>query len=281
MATQGKPVLVVVGVGGMGQAIARRLGTGKTVLLADFNEATLDGVVTTLKGDGFDAHAQVVDVSSAESLASLAGAAAGLGPVMQLAHTAGLSPTQASVGAILAVDLVGVAQSLDAFGEVIAPGGAGVVIASMAGQTAQPLAPEQERALASTPTAELAGLDFASAPAVADPGQAYGLAKRANQLRVQAASIAWGKRGARINSISPGIISTPMGQQELAGESGGFMRAMIAASGTGRIGTPEDIVAAASFLLSPDATFITGADLLVDGGVIAALRNGALQMPTA
>ncbi|MCL2653224.1 MAG: SDR family oxidoreductase [Propionibacteriaceae bacterium] len=279
MASQDKPVLVVVGVGGMGQSIARRLGTGKTVLLADFNEDTLNGVVNTLKGDGFDVHAQVVDVSKPESLAALASAAAGLGPVMQVAHTAGLSPTQAPVGAILAVDLVGVAQSLDAFGEVIAQGGAGVVIASMAGQTAQPLTPEQERALASTPTGELAGLDFASEPAVADPGQAYGLAKRANQLRVQAASVAWGKRGARINSISPGIISTPMGQQELAGRSGGFMRAMIGASGTGRIGTPEDIAAAAAFLLSPEATFITGTDLLVDGGVIAALRNGALQMP--
>ena len=281
MAAQTKPVLVVVGVGGMGQIIARRQGAGKTVLLADFNETTLNNVVDTLKGDGFDAHAQVVDVSKAESLVSLAAAAAALGPVMQVAHTAGLSPTQASVAAILAVDLVGVAQSLDAFGEVIAPGGAGVVIASMAGQTAPPLAPEQEHALAATPTAGLAALDFASEPAVADPGQAYGLAKRANQLRVAAASVAWGKRGARINSISPGIISTPMGQQELAGESGGFMRAMIAASGTGRIGTPEDIAAAAGFLLSPDATFITGTDLLVDGGVIAALRNGALQMPQA
>lgn len=278
-ATATKPVLAVVGVGGMGQAIVRRLGSGKTVLIADFNPTTLDSVATTLAGDGFDVHSQIVDVSKAESVAALAAAAAELGPVMQVAHTAGLSPTQASAGAIMAVDLMGVALSLDAFAGVVAPGGAGLVIASMAGQTAPPLAPEQEHALASTPAAELAALPFVAA--VTDPGAAYGVAKRANQLRIQAVSGAWGARGARINSISPGIISTPMGQQELAGESGGFMRAMIAASGTGRIGTPEDIAAAAAFLLGPDATFISGTDLLVDGGVIAALRSGALQPPQA
>ena len=268
------PVLVVVGVGGMGKSIARRLGSGKTVLLADFNDASLAAAAAELSADGYTVHTRTVDVSNAESVSALAAAADELGPVVQVAHTAGLSPTQAPSAAILAVDLVGVALVLDAFGWIIAPGGAGVVIASMAGQTSPPLAPEQEHQLAVTPAAELASLPFVTAEVLADPGQAYGVAKRANQLRVQAASSAWGARGARINSVSPGIISTPMGQQELDGPSGVYMRAMIDASGAKRLGTPDDVTAAVAFLLGPDSTFITGIDLLVDGGVIAALRSG-------
>lgn len=268
------PVLVVVGVGGMGKSIARRLGSGKTVLLADFNNDALSAAAAELCADGFAVRTQTVDVSDAESVSALAAAADELGPVVQVAHTAGLSPTQAPAAAILAVDLLGVALVLDAFGAIIAPGGAGVVIASMAGQTSPPLTPEQEHQLASTPAADLASLPFVTADVLADPGQAYGVAKRANQLRVQAASSAWGARGARINSVSPGIISTPMGQQELDGPSGVYMRAMIDASGAKRLGTPDDITAAVAFLLGPDSTFITGIDLLVDGGVIAALRSG-------
>jgi NAD(P)-dependent dehydrogenase (short-subunit alcohol dehydrogenase family) len=171
---------------------------------------------------------------------------------------------------------------LDEFGAVIAQGGAGVVIASMAGtMAAGQLPPEAEGALALTPADQLPSLPFLSSAAVPNPGAAYGIAKRANQLRVQAASLTWGKRGARVNSISPGVISTPMGQAELSGESGAMMQGMIDVSGTGRIGTPSDIAEAAAFLLGPSASFITGTDLLVDGGVIAAVRSGALQLPTA
>ncbi len=273
-----KDVLVVVGTGGMGRAIAHRLGAGRKVLLADFDEATLDAAVSALTGDGHGVTAQQVDVSSPESVAALAGTAASLGSVTQVAHTAGLSPVQAPAAAILRVDLLGAALVLEEFGRVIAPGGAGLVISSMAGHMMPPLAAEQEAALAQTPASELLTLPFASPDTVTDPGQAYGLAKRANQVRVQAASLAWGERGARVNSISPGIISTPMGQQELGSASGEFMRAMIAASGTGRLGTPDDIAAAAAFLLGPDSSFITGTDLLVDGGVVAALRSGRLNL---
>ena len=171
---------------------------------------------------------------------------------------------------------------LDEFGAVIAQGGAGVVIASMAGtMAAGQLPPEGEGALALTPADQLPSLPFLSSAAVPNPGAAYGIAKRANQLRVQAASLTWGKRGARVNSISPGVISTPIGQAELSGESGAMMQGMIDVSGTGRIGTPSDIAEAAAFLLGPSASFITGTDLLVDGGVIAAVRSGAMQLPTA
>ncbi|WP_145737226.1 SDR family oxidoreductase [Saccharopolyspora dendranthemae] len=267
-------VVVVIGVGGMGQSIARRQGAGRKVVLADFDEDLLSTAAEALRGEGYDVAPHHVDVSSRTSVTALAEAAASLGPVAEIVHTAGLSPVQAPPAAILAVDLVGVALVLEVFGGVVAPGGAGVVIASMAGHGLAPLDPEQERALALTPADEL--LDLAFLDRYPGPGS-YGLAKRGNQLRVQAASAEWGDRGARINSLSPGIISTPMGQQELAGESGAGMRAMIDASAVKRLGTPADIADAVAFLLGPAASFISGTDLLVDGGVIAAARSGRVN----
>ncbi|MEQ6896107.1 SDR family oxidoreductase [Microbacterium sp. KR10-403] len=271
-------VTVIVGAGGMGETIARRIGAGTKLVVADFNDELLSRLQTELAGDGFDVTTQKVDVSSRESVAALADAAAALGPVTTVIHTAGLSPTQAPTPAILAVDLLGVAISLEEFARVIAPGGAGVVIASMAGTMAAGRFPaEMETALALTPTDQLLALPFLAEGAVPNPGIAYSIAKRANQLRVQTASVAWGERGARINSISPGVISTPMGQLELASESGANMRAMVDASATGRLGTPSDIAAAAEFLVSPNASFVTGTDLLVDGGVVAAVRAGKVN----
>jgi NAD(P)-dependent dehydrogenase (short-subunit alcohol dehydrogenase family) len=270
-------VLVVIGAGGMGEAIARRLGPGRQVVLADFDDAVLDRVAAVLDGDGYRVRVHKVDVSQRDSVTSLAEAAAGLGAVTGLAHTAGLSPAQARTAAILAVDMVGVAYVLEEFAKVIAPGGAGVVIASMAGALAAGQLPaEVEAALATTAADDLLGLPFLAGPEFANPGVAYSIAKRANQVRVQAASPAWGRRGARINSISPGVISTVMGRRELTGESGAGMRAMVEASGTGRLGTAGDIAAAAAFLLGPDASFITGTDLLVDGGAVAAARHAGI-----
>lgn len=274
-----RDVLVVIGVGGMGLAIARRLGGSREVLLADYNESTLAAAAEQLRGEGHRVTTARTDVSDRASVAALADEAAGLGRVVAVAHTAGLSPVQASVEAIIGVDLLGVAYVLDEFARVVAPGGAGLVIASMAGAMAADGVPlEMAKALSLTPTEELADLPFVSPQALATPGAAYSIAKRANQLRVQAAASAWGRRGARVNSISPGVISTPMGQEELSGESGASMRGMVAASGTGRVGTPDDISAAAAFLLGPESTFITGTDLLVDGGVVAAVR---WSLPTA
>jgi NAD(P)-dependent dehydrogenase (short-subunit alcohol dehydrogenase family) len=271
------PVLVVVGVGGMGEAIARRQGPGHKVILADFNEQTLATLASKLEADGYDVLTQPVDVGSPDSVAALSQSAASAGLVTQVIHTAGLSPTQADVEPILRVDLFGTAVVLDAFGQVIAPGGAGVVIASMAGHMMGDLPPDQQMALANAPFAELLGLPFLAADKIANSGLAYSIAKYANRLRVMAESLTWGKRGARLNSISPGVIATPMGQQELASGSGQFMRQMVAASGTGRLGTPYDIGNAVAFLLGQESSFITGTDLLVDGGVVAAMKTGALS----
>lgn len=258
-----REVLVVIGIGGMGLAIARRQGTGKAVLLADFDESRLTTAADTLRAEGQQVTTHRVDVSSAESVASLAKVAASLGPVTQIAHTAGLSPAQAPAETIMKVNLAGVAHVLAEFGRVVAPGGAGVIISSMAGHMTR-LTAEEERALA---RGEL--------PALGDspPEAAYARSKRANHIQVQSASVAWGQRGARINAISPGVVSTPMSEADLASDHGTIMRTMIDTSPTGRMGTPDDIAAAAAFLLGPESTFITGSDLLVDGGVVAAMRS--------
>ncbi|MFF5566497.1 SDR family oxidoreductase [Streptomyces sp. NPDC012623] len=269
----GGQVLVVIGAGGMGEAVARRLGQGRTVLLADIGERTLGRAEEALTGEGLTVVPHVVDVTSADSVRGLAEAARAAGEVTQVVHTAGLSPVQASVEAILAVDLLGVALVLDAFAPVVAPGGAGVVIASMAGHLAAPLTPEQEYALATTPSERLLRLPFLAPDVITDAGTAYGVSKRANHVRVMAASTAWGQRGARVNSVSPGVIATAMGRAELDGPAGGTMRSLIGMSGTKRLGTPGDIAAAAAFLLGPEATFVTGTDLVVDGGVVAATRT--------
>jgi NAD(P)-dependent dehydrogenase (short-subunit alcohol dehydrogenase family) len=263
-------VVVVTGLGGMGSAIARRVGSGSTVVLADVNAEALNAVSETLRTEGYEVVEQVTDVSDADSVAALAKTAGRLGRVDVLVHTAGLSPVQASAAAVLRVDLLGAALLLDEFASVVAPGGAGVFIASMAGTRAG-LEPDFERRLAMTETAAL--LDLPELKAISDSGAAYGVAKRANQVRVRAASVRWGARRARVNTISPGIISTPMGVAELEGPSGDMMRGMIGVSATGRIGTPQDIAAAVDFLTGPHSTFITGTDLLVDGGVIAALLS--------
>jgi NAD(P)-dependent dehydrogenase (short-subunit alcohol dehydrogenase family) len=209
-----RDVLVVIGVGGMGQAVARRLGPGKTVVLADNDDTTLERAADCLTAQGHFIESRNVDVTSAESVRGLAEVAQDLGSVTQVAHTAGLSPSQASTADILAVDLLGVALVLDEFGAVIARGGAGIVIASMAGHLLPSLPTDQQHALAHTPPAELLSLPFLNADQLVEPAVAYGIAKRANHLRVGVARSQWAVRGARINSISPGVISTQMGQLE-------------------------------------------------------------------
>ena len=274
-----KDVIVVIGAGGIGLAIARRQGFGKTILLADWNAETLAAAATDLRAASYDVETRQVDVSSRATVKALANAAAVLGPVMQVINTAGLSPNMAPVEKVLEVDLYGSAVVFEEFERVIAPGGSALIISSMAGHMLPALTEDQDKALAFTPAEELLALPFLQPDAVPNSMIGYMIAKRANTLRVQAAALTWGSRGARVNSISPGIVVTPLAQHELNSEIGDIYRAMVAASPSGRMAPPEEIAIAANFLLGPDAGFITGSDLLIDGGVIAAMRAGKLPTP--
>jgi NAD(P)-dependent dehydrogenase (short-subunit alcohol dehydrogenase family) len=264
--------LVVIGAGGMGLAVARRLAGGRRLLLADNSEASLETALTALRGEGHLADGHAVDVSDRASVDKLASAAASASRLDVVIHTAGVSPVTATARQIYQVDLLGTAHVIDAFLAVASPGTSLVCVASMAGHFAS-LPAELERHLATAPSGQL--LEHEGIDLDADPGTAYVVAKRGNQLRVQAAAHAWGRLGARLNTISPGVISTPMGQAELQGPMGEFIQSMIDESGARRAGTPDDIAAAAAFLAGPDASFITGNDILVDGGTVAAQRWNA------
>lgn len=269
-------VLVVIGPGSIGQAIARRVGVGKLVLLADLREENAAAAARTLSEAGYEVQTAQVDVSQRASVHALARLAASLGAVKGLVHAAGVSPTQAAPETILHVDLYGTAVVLEEFGEVIAAGGAGVVIASQSGHRLGALSAEQDRALALTPADDLLALPMLQLDRVTDPLHAYQLSKRGNALRVMAEAVRWGKKGARINTISPGIIITPLAKDELNGPRGPGYRRMIELSAAGRPGTPDEVGNVAALLMGPDGSFITGSDFLMDGGVTAAYRFGEL-----
>lgn len=277
-------VAVLIGTGSIGVAIGRRAAIGRHLLLADYNETALESVAEQLRGEGYEVATQKADVADRASVAALADAAAALGPVTRVVHAAGVSPVQASTERVLQVDLLGTAYVLEEFGRVVAGGGSGIVVASMAGHMGPGFSREIELALAYTPTADLLGLDFLAPETVGNSGAAYTLAKRANALRVRAAAITWGERGARVNCISPGIIATPLARDEMSGPNAAGYRHMIDTSAAGRMGTPSDVADAAALLLGPDGSFITGSDLLIDGGVIAAMRaaeNATAAKPSA
>lgn len=274
MSSRGRgQVAVVVGIGGMGRSIARRCAPGSRLLLLDRSVEALDEVEQALVGEGYDVTTRVLDIADAADVASSAEFAASLGDVSAVVHTAGLSGVQADPQQVLKVDLCGVAHVIESFGEVVAVGGAGVVIASMASQTIAPFSDEEAQELNATPAHRLT--ELASVRARLDRGEpAYSVAKLANLAQVRGGSVSWGRRGARLNCLSPGFIATPMGMAELAGEHGTAMRAMIETSNAKRVGTPADIAAAVDFLLGPCSSFISGIDLIVDGGVVAGLKSG-------
>ena len=269
-------VIVLIGAGSIGQAIARRVSAGKHVLLADLRRDNLDATAKILSDAGFEVSTATVDVSSRESVHSLVEKTAEIGTVTGVIHAAGVSPTQASPATILKVDLYGTALVLEEFGNVIAHGGAGVVIASQSGHRLGALTPEQNIALATTPADELLALPMLQPEQVRDSLHAYQISKRGNSLRVMAEAVRWGKRGARVNTISPGIIFTPLAKDELNGPRGEGYRRMIKLSAAGRSGTPDEVGAVAALLMGPDGTFITGSDFLMDGGVTAAYWFGEL-----
>jgi NAD(P)-dependent dehydrogenase (short-subunit alcohol dehydrogenase family) len=269
-------VIVVIGPGSIGQAIARRVSAGKQVLLADVRQENADAAAEILSNAGFEVSTATVDVSSRESVHALVQTATTLGDVTGVIHAAGVSPSQASPAAILSVDLYGTALVLEEFGNVIAPGGAGVVIASQSGHRLGALTAEEDAALAMTPADELLALPMLQPDQVKDSLHAYQLSKRGNALRVMAEAVRWGKREARVNTISPGIIFTPLAKDELTGPRGEGYRRMIELCPVGRGGTPDEVGTVGALLMGPEGAFITGSDFLMDGGVTAAYRFGEL-----
>jgi NAD(P)-dependent dehydrogenase (short-subunit alcohol dehydrogenase family) len=265
-----KEVVVVVGAGFIGQAIARRVGAGKHLLLANVTERSAIEAAEALANAGFDVSAAEVDISSRASIQALVDKAQGLGPITGLVQAAGVSPSQAPIETILKVDLYGTALVLELFGNVIARGGSGVVISSQSGHRLPALTAEQDKALATTPTEDLLALDMLKPGKVADTLHAYQLSKRGNSLRVMAEAVRWGQRGARINTIGPGIIITPLARDELNGPRGAGYRRMIETCAVGRAGTPDEVGNVAALLMGPDGGFISGSDFLMDGGVTAA-----------
>lgn len=269
-------VTVVIGAGSIGQAIARRVSAGKHVLLADLRQENAEAAAKVLSEAGFEVSTAIVDVSSRTSVHALVETATSIGVITGVIHAAGVSPSQASPATILKVDLYGTALVLEEFGNIIAQGGSCVVIASQSGHRLGALTPEQNKALATTPADELLALPMLQPDQVTDSLNAYQIAKRGNSLRVMAEAVRWGKRGARVNTISPGIIVTPLAKDELSGPRGAGYRRMIELCAVGRAGTPDEVGSIGALLMGPDGAFITGSDFLMDGGVTAAYWYGKL-----
>ena len=270
-----KQVSVLVGAGSIGQAIIRRVSAGKHVVLADYSLENANRAKVTLENAGFECSTMKCDLGSKEDILRLVEYAASKGDVMNVVNAAGVSPSQAPVAEILRVDLYGTSVLLEEFGKVIAEGGSGVIISSQSGHRLPALPQEQNDALAMTPTDELLELPFLKA--IDDTLKAYQYSKRSNVLRVMYEATRWGRRGATVNSISPGIIITPLANDELHGpRKEGYLK-MIEGMPARRAGTPDEVGDLAEFLMSSRGRFISGADLLIDGGCTASYWYGDLQ----
>ena len=272
-----KEVVVLLGAGSMGTAIIKRISTNRIIFLGDISEENLKARAQELRYNGYIVETQIVDALDEESVEEFAKKASELGKIKYFIDTAGASPNQASPEHIINLDLVATSVAIDIFAKYISKGGAGLIISSQTGYMMD-LPSEIEQQIALTPTNELKDLDFIKNDAMVNSGVAYVVAKRANHLKVRtAAATSWADRGARINSISPGIIVTPLAYDEFE-SAGDAYQEMINSSPAKRVGTSEEIARAAEFLLSDDSSFITGIDLLVDGGVIASIASGRYSL---
>lgn len=272
-----KDTIIWMGAGQIGLAIVRRIASGKKVIIGDKSLEHARAAADLLNQAGFDAVAMAADLSSRESILSVINEARKYGAVKYLVNAAGVSPSQASIETILNVDLYGTAVLLEEVGKVIAEGGCGVTISSQSGHRMSALTPEEDRALATTPTDELLSLSLLQPGNVRDTLHAYQLSKRCNVKRVMAEAVKWGERGARINSISPGIIVTPLAVDEFNGPRGDFYKNMFAKCPSGRPGTADEVAHVAELLMSEKGAFITGSDFLIDGGATASYFYGPLQ----
>lgn len=272
-----KDVMILVGAGQIGMAIARRMGYGMKIVIGDKNKANAEAIAKTMNEAGFDAVPVEMDLSSRSSILALIAEAQKYGKISMLVNAAGVSPSQASIETILKVDLYGTAVLLEEVGKVIKPGGVGVTISSQSGHRMPALTPEEDEQLATTPTEQLLSLDILQPQNIRDTLHAYQMAKRCNVKRVMAEAVKWGERGARVNSISPGIIVTPLALDEFNGPRGDFYKNMFAKCPAGRPGTADEVANVAELLMSSKGAFITGSDFLIDGGATASYFYGPLK----
>ena len=272
-----KDVMILTGAGQIGLAIARRMGQGRKIVLGDKRKENAEAAAKILTEAGFDAVPMETDLACRDSVRALIGAARGHGDVRMLVNAAGVSPSQASVEVILKVDLYGTAVLLEEVGKVIAPGGVGVTVSSQSGHRLPALTPQEDELLACTDTEKLLELDILQPRNIRDTLHAYQLAKRCNVKRVMVEAVRWGTRGARLNSISPGIIVTPLAIDEFNGPRGDFYRNMFARCPAGRPGTADEVANVAELLMGDRGAFITGSDFLIDGGATASYFYGPLR----
>lgn len=272
-----KDVMILTGAGQIGMAIARRMGYGMKIVIGDKQERNVHAVAKTMAEAGFDTLGVEMDLSSRESILNLIAISRQYGEIAMLVNAAGVSPSQASVETILRVDLYGTAVLLEEVGKVIKHGGTGVTISSQSGHRMPALTPLQDEQLATTPTEQLLGIDLLNPANIRDTLHAYQLAKRCNVKRVMAEAVRWGERGARINSISPGIIVTPLAIDEFNGPRGDFYKNMFAKCPAHRPGTADEVANVAALLMSSQGAFITGSDILIDGGATASYFYGPLR----
>lgn len=272
-----KDVMIVTGAGQISMAIARRIGYGKKIIMGDKKTENAKSIAEIMNNAGYDVEPVEMDLSSRESIKSLIAKAQEYGEIKMLVNGAGVSPSQAPIEAILNVDLYGTAVLLEEVGKVIAKGGCGVTISSQSGWRMPQLTAREDEELATIPTEELLKLDILQPENIYDTLHAYQMAKRCNEKRVMAQSVEWGKRGARINAIAPGIIVTPLAVDEFNGPRGDFYKNMFAKCPAGRPGTVDEVANVAELLMSDKAAFITGSTFLMDGGATASYYYGPLK----
>ena len=272
-----KEVMIVTGAGQISMAIARRVGYGKKIVMGDKNIENAKVIATTMNNAGFDVEPVEMDLSDRESIKKLISKSQEYGKITMLVNGAGVSPSQASIEMILKVDLYGTAVLLEEVGKVIEEGGVGVTISSQSGWRMPALTAKEDEQLATTPTEELLNLDLLQPENIKDTLHAYQLAKRCNEKRVMAQSVEWGKRGARVNAIAPGIIVTPLAIDEFNGPRGDFYKNMFAKCPAGRPGTADEVANVAELLMSDKGAFITGSTFLIDGGATSSYYYGPLK----
>ncbi len=272
-----KEVMLVTGAGQISMAVARRIGHGKKIILGDKKVENANAIAKVMNEAGFDVVPFEMDLSSRESILKIIAEARKYGEIRYLVNGAGVSPSQAPIEVILKVDLYGTAVLLEEVGKVIVEGGCGLTISSQSGWRMPQLTAEEDCLLATTPTEELLSLDILQPENIRDTLHAYQLAKRCNEKRVMAECINWGKRGARLNDIAPGIIVTPLAIDEFNGPRGDFYKNMFAKCPAGRPGTADEVANVAELLMSDKGAFITGSTFLIDGGATSSYFYGPLQ----